>query len=190
MDILFPILDQQARLERWAREPWSEGVEHGPQPRDHRDVYTRVVAREKPGEPELNGPFQRLAEAILRYDIFPHWMLTGVLRRSPVQVGDTVGARYHFFFGLDIFFASRVIEVINEPTRRGFTYRTLDGHPETGEETFSVEKDRTTGAIAVSLRSWSRPGIWLTRLVRPMARWVQVRASYAALNHLQYLVSD
>jgi uncharacterized protein (UPF0548 family) len=185
VQILFPILDQRPRLESWEREQWSEGVVHGPQPGDARDVYERVVARERAGLPEQNGPFRRIAEAILRYDIFPPWMATPVIRRAPVQVGDTLGLRYHFFFGVDIFFASKVIERIDEPSRVGFTYRTLDGHPETGEETFSVEKDMTTGEVTAALRSWSRPGMLWTRLARPLARRIQVRASNAALDHLQ-----
>ena len=69
--------------------------------------------------------------------------------------------------------------------RAGFTFRTLRGHPELGEETFFVEKDAATGAVRVSLRSWSRPGLWLTRLVSPYARRVQVRACHAALDHLE-----
>jgi hypothetical protein len=36
----------------------------------------------------------------------------------------------------------------------------------------------------VSLKSWSRFGLWLTRFAFPYARWVQVRASHAALDHL------
>ena len=42
----------------------------------------------------------------------------------------------------------------------GFKYRTLTGHPELGEETFSVEKDLATGSVVAALRSWSRAGGW------------------------------
>src|SRR5205807_7251921 len=69
--------------------------------------------------------------------------------------------------------------------RAGFTFRTLRGHPELGEETFYVEKDAASGAVRVGLRSWSRPGLWLTRLMSPYTRWVQVRACHAALDHLE-----
>ena len=69
--------------------------------------------------------------------------------------------------------------------RAGFTFRTLQGHPELGEETFFVEKDRASGAVRAGLRSWSRPGLWLTRLMSWFARRVQVRASRAALDHLE-----
>ena len=69
--------------------------------------------------------------------------------------------------------------------RAGFTFRTLRGHPELGEETFFVEKNPVSGAVRAGLRSWSRPGLWLTRLASPFARRVQVRVSRAALDHLE-----
>ena len=37
----------------------------------------------------------------------------------------------------------RVVYVIDEPSRRGFAYGTLPGHPESGEEAFIVEIDET-----------------------------------------------
>jgi uncharacterized protein (UPF0548 family) len=40
----------------------------------------------------------------------------------------------------------RVIRVVDEPDRRGFTYRTLPGHPESGEESFLLER-REDGRI-------------------------------------------
>ena len=53
----------------------------------------------------------------------------------------------------------------------------LIGHPEFGEETFSVEKDMATGRVIVALRSWSRPGTVLAMLCPPWVRRQQVRAS-------------
>jgi uncharacterized protein (UPF0548 family) len=37
----------------------------------------------------------------------------------------------------------RVVDVVDEPTRRGFAYGTLPGHPESGEESFVVELGET-----------------------------------------------
>jgi Domain of unknown function (DUF1990) len=62
------------------------------------------------------------------------------------------------------------------------------GHPVLGEETFSVEKDLATGQIRVALRSWSRPGILLARMLAPAMRLVQGHAVRAALDHLAGLV--
>jgi hypothetical protein len=151
-------------------------------------VYEREVAREAVGDPERAGASLRLAKAISRYEIFPPTLLTGVLRRWPVEVGDTVGGCYHLMPGIDLFFASRVVACFDERVgnlwRSGFTYHTLAGHPELGAETFSVEKDLTTGSVGVALRSWSRPGILLSRVLTPVVRLLQVRASRAALDHL------
>ncbi len=123
------------------------------------------------------------------YEIFPPRLVTGVLRRAPVEPGDSYGICYHFLPGVDLFFGGRVTDSFDGPAdgvwRAGFTFRTLHGHPELGEETFFVEKDVTSGAVRVGLRSWSRPGLWLTRLISPYTRWVQVRACHAALDQLE-----
>jgi len=183
------IFDRSPPLDTWEPRSWSPGVEQGPQLSDRRDSYERVVARETPGDPEPGGPFRRVADSILAYRIFPPWLLTPVLRRSPVQIGDTVGGQYHGFRIVDVFFASRVVERFDEPKgdlwRTGFTYRTLEGHPELGEETFSVEKKRATGEVIAALRSWSRPGLWWTQVASPITRYVQVHASRAALDYLE-----
>jgi uncharacterized protein (UPF0548 family) len=93
-----------------------------------------------------------------------------------------------------MFVASRVVEVFDDATpigwRAGFTYRTLIGHAELGEETFAVEKDRTTGEVTASLTAWSRPGHWLTRLGYPYARWCQKHAGRSALVHLQAIANS
>lgn len=180
-----------ADLTPWQQRPFSAGVELGPRPGDNRDNHERVVAWEEPGPPQAVA--RRLADAVLRFDIFPANLATGVLVRTPLQVGDTVGLRYHFVPGLDLFFAARVIDRFEQSAdgqwRCGFTYRTLQGHPEVGEETFVVEKDLTTGKIIVALRSWSRPGIWLASLTDPITRALQLRAGQSALDHLEQIAN-
>ncbi len=189
MQIIWRFLGIQPRRERLDGLPFSPGVGEGPRPGDRRDSYERVVAREAPGEPEAGGPYRRLARAVRAYEIFPPRLVSGVLRRAPIEAGDTYGICYHFLPGVDLFFGGRATDSFDGPAdgvwRAGFTFRTLCGHPELGEETFFVEKDVRSGAVRVGLRSWSRPGLWLTRLTAPYARWVQVRACRAALDHLE-----
>lgn len=180
-----------ADLAPWEGRPFSRGVEAGPRQRDNRDSHERVVGWESAGLPQENGVCRRLADAVLRFDVFPPELATGVTRRQPLQVGDAVGVRYHFLPGVDVFFASRVIErfdrVEGDLWRAGFVYRTLDGHPELGEEVFCVEKNLTTGQVQVALRSWSRPGTLLAQLGYPLVRRMQLRAGRAALDHLESL---
>lgn len=188
MDIL---LRRPARLDEWEHRPLWPAIADGPGPRDHRDVYEAEVAREPPGPPLSRGPFRAVADAILAYRIFPSSFVTGVLRRSPVELGDTVGIRYHLPLGVDLFFAARVVARFDGADgprwRTGFTYQTLVGHPELGEETFAVEKSVDDGRISASLRSWSRPGTWLAKLGAPVVRRLQVGASRAALRNLRQI---
>ncbi|BDD82520.1 hypothetical protein TPB0596_22830 [Tsukamurella pulmonis] len=66
----------------------------------------------------------------------------------------------------------RVVYVVDEPDRAGFAYGTLPGHPESGEELFSVEL-RPDGAVVAVIAAFSRPGRWYTRLGAPVARALQ-----------------
>lgn len=70
---------------------------------------------------------------------------------------------------------ARVVYLVDEPDRRGFAYGTLQGHPESGEELFLVE--RRDGATWAEVRAFSRPGRWFTRLGAPVVRRMQRRAA-------------
>jgi hypothetical protein len=189
MDWLFRHANADANLARWEAHAFSVGVEQGRRTGDNRDNHERVIGIETPGLPQPAAYAARLADAILRFDVFPSRLADAVLRRRPVEIGDTVGLRYHFVPGVDLFFAARVTDRFEQTTaalwRCGFTYRTLEGHPECGEETFVVEKDLPTGAVKVALRSWSRPGLWIARLGYPVVRAMQLRAGRMALDHLE-----
>jgi uncharacterized protein (UPF0548 family) len=175
------------RLERWDGRPFHAMTRRRG---DRDDVYKRDLAPEPRGEP--GARFRRVHDAIRAYSIFPPSLVTGVTRR-PIELGDTVGVHYRGFRIVRLFFAARVVDVFDGPGvgaaddgwwRAGFRYRTLVGHPELGEETFSVEKELTTGRVRVALRSWSRPGTCLARTFSPIVRRAQVHASHRALDHL------
>jgi uncharacterized protein (UPF0548 family) len=57
----------------------------------------------------------------------------------------------------------RVVAVVDQPTRCGFSYGTLDGHPVSGEEAFIVHR-AVDGEVWLTLRS-------LTRASRGRWRW-------------------
>ena len=193
MRLIWSLLGGEPHLEDWLNRPFSPTVEQGPRATDRRDCFEGVVAVESVGEPEPGGPHRRVARAIFAYEVFPPTLVSPVLLRSPLQVGDTVGILFHFLPGLHVFCGARVLECFDEARdgvwRTGFKYRTLAGHPELGEETFSVEKDMATGRVVAALRSWSRAGTWLTWLAAPYMRHAQVHANKAALAHLASLAS-
>jgi hypothetical protein len=188
LQIVLSVLGGSPNLAEWENRPIWPGIEDGPAKGARQDVYEREIGVEAPGAPESDGIHRRVAAAILRYDIFPPRLVRPVLRRQPIQVGDTVGICYHQAPGLGLFFAARVVACFDEEKnglwRSGFTYQTLVGHPEYGEETFGVEKDVVTGRVRVALRSWSRPGTVLAQMFSWWVRRQQVRAGRAALEHL------
>lgn len=181
-------------LTPWHARPFTAGVAEGPRHGDKRDNHERIVAVEAPGPPADDGPFRRLAAAIFSFHIFPPHMAAGVRDAEPIDVGATIGVCYHWLPGCRLFFAARVYERFDGPVgelwRTGFSYRTLDGHPMCGEETFCVEKNMTTGQITAAVRSWSRPVHWTTRWGYPLARRWQLQAGRAALDHLQGVAAE
>jgi uncharacterized protein (UPF0548 family) len=71
-------------------------------------------------------------------------------------------------------YGCRILRVIDEPTRFGFVYGTIEGHAERGEEVFLVER-RNDGAVIYSLFAMSRPGRWFSWPGIPIARRTQGR---------------
>lgn len=179
----------QEDLAEWESRPVSSSTLAGPQPYSYHDIHRRIVAVEPPGAPVPNGPFRILAKAIRNYNVFPPRLGRGVLRR-PVQVGDAVGLRYYLIPGLHIFFASRVYEVIEEELRSGFSYETLQGHPEAGQETFSVSKDPHSGAVVGCLQAWSQLAPPWPRWLSPLTRPLQYGAGRAALDYFEQLILE
>lgn len=53
----------------------------------------------------------------------------------------------------------RVVYVVDEPNRKGFAYGTLPGHPESGEESFIVERT-DDGSVWLAITALSRPSKW------------------------------
>ncbi|MCX5402209.1 DUF1990 family protein [Streptomyces sp. NBC_00102] len=58
------------------------------------------------------------------------------------------------------------------PTRIGFAYGTLGGHPERGEESFVVEL-ADDGTVWFAVTAFSRPALWYTRLAGPLVPVLQ-----------------
>jgi hypothetical protein len=194
MRIIWRLFGQRPNLSDCETLPLSHGVEAGPAPEDRRSRVERFVAHERPGPPEPDGAYQRLAAAIRAFEVFPSWLLTGLLKRTPLQVGDTFGSCFHTHLGVDLFFAGRVTHSFDEFAdglwRAGFAFQTVQGHPAIGEERFCVEKIVSTGAVRLRIESWSRPALWQTRLAAPFLRWIQTRAVNAALDRMSRLTAQ
>ncbi|MGW0044381.1 DUF1990 family protein [Rhodococcus sp. NPDC003348] len=126
--------------------------------------------------------FSAAADAVLGWDMH---------RRAGVDVTATtlraeVGSRVTLRVGvgpLHLDATCEVVYVVDEPRRRGFAYGTLAGHPERGEELFSVEW-RGDDTVVLNVVAFSRPATWWSRAGAPIARLVQRRITDRYLRAL------
>ena len=83
----------------------------------------------------------------------------------------------------------RIVSVLDTPTRWGFAYGTLPGHPEQGEEAFvvSIAPDQT---VRFEIVAFSRPGDPLVRLSGPIGRRIQNRGTGGYLRALKRFVDQ
>lgn len=130
--------------------------------------------------------FEAASKALL------HW---GVKTRSgfrvePARLSDLrvhEGAEYHLVARVgpvSVREPVRVVAVVDAPTRRGFAYGTLAGHPVSGEEAFVVELT-PDGEVRLVLRSLTRPARGGWGLAFPALlvaqRWYRARYRRALL---------
>ena len=87
---------------------------------------------------------------------------------------------------LSVAIPCRVLDVVDEPRRRGFTYGTLPGHPEAGEEQFVLEH-LPDDLIRFTIRAVSRPASVLARLGGPISRAAQALMTRRYLRALDRL---
>ena len=81
----------------------------------------------------------------------------------------------------------RVVGVVDEPDRFGFTYGTLSVHPEQGEESFTVTRT-ADGSTTFQIVAASRPRQVLARAFPPVARRLQTAATHRYLAAMQAAV--
>lgn len=104
---------------------------------------------------------------------------------ATVTAGDRPVIMAHAF-GLSIREPVEVVEVVELPDRVGFAYRTLPGHPVSGEEAFIVHRDG--GAVLLTIRSLTRPADALPwKLLYPVLLMAQsvARRRYARALRLR-----
>jgi uncharacterized protein (UPF0548 family) len=119
------------------------------------------------------GVFETAAEAVLTWQVH---LQTG-LRVSSSSVRARPGTAVMLGLGIGpvrLIVPCRVVYVVDDSHRRGFAYGTLPGHPESGEESFIVERhDDDTVTFAVT--AFSRPATRLAKAAGPIGRVVQRR---------------
>jgi uncharacterized protein (UPF0548 family) len=136
------------------------------------------------------GCFERAAEALLAWRMHEAAGLR-VCADGAVETGRTVVLGLRLPAGRSLVIPCRVVDVIETPDRCGFAYGTLPGHPERGEERFTVaidgSDDEGEPVVTFETLAISTGGDPLVRLAGPVHRAVQRRwlARYeAALRRL------
>ena len=112
-------------------------------------------------------------EAIRKWRMFPPGWTEIFPQGAAIELGQNVGVLARVF-GLWWLNACRIAGVTSETRRFGFTYVTLPGHVEMGEELFLVEWD-ADDRVWYQIRAVSRPRYWMVWMAYPMARWLQHR---------------
>jgi uncharacterized protein (UPF0548 family) len=113
-----------------------------------------------------------------RFDAAAHQVMRwGMLRGAGVRVKPStevaeVGSTVVVGLG-PVRAPARVVYLIDEENRRGFAYGTLRGHPESGEELFSVRYDPATEAVYAEVTAFSRHATWWSKAAGPITSLLQ-----------------
>ncbi|MFE4666625.1 DUF1990 domain-containing protein [Streptomyces sp. NPDC056716] len=83
----------------------------------------------------------------------------------------------------------RVVWTVDEPRRSGWAYGTLAGHPESGEESFLVERTGD-GTVWFTVTAFSRAAKWYARAGGPATRGLQHAYARRAGSTLRRLCAD
>jgi uncharacterized protein (UPF0548 family) len=132
-------------------------------------------------ETRIGGPetFEPAAQAILTWCM--HRAAGMLVTAEPAHAGQRIVGRLGPFR-----VPCQVIWTLHEPTRAGFGYGTLSGHPEHGEEAFVVEL-RPDG-VWFAVTAFSRPAAWFTRAAGPLVVLLQHGYAHLLGRRLRSLV--
>jgi uncharacterized protein (UPF0548 family) len=135
--------------------------------------YTRDHYRVKIGEGTL--VFEQAVEALKRWAQFDLEWVNVCSTDIPIAEGSMVGLLAHLA-NLWLLFACRIVYVIDEdvPLKKyGFAYGTLAGHPECGEERFTVEWNASDNNVWYDILAFSHPASLLIQAAYPLGRSIQ-----------------
>ncbi|GAA4899112.1 uncharacterized protein (UPF0548 family) [Stackebrandtia albiflava] len=121
----------------------------------------------------LRGDFEAAAEVVMTWEMHRRAGLRPRADAPRAEPGVSVVCRLG-----PLRAPCRVVWTVTEPDRIGFGYGTLPGHPEAGEESFTVSRD-PDGTVWFTVIAYSRPARWFTRLAGPVVPLAQRLAMYA-----------
>ena len=133
--------------------------------------------------------FSAAREALRRWKQFD---LGWVRIANPVPrilPGELVAVEAHTAWLWSINF-SRIVEIVDTPTRFGFLYTTTALHVEEGQERFVVEFDAETESVLYLIEAVSRPRHILVRAGYPFSRVMQHRFARESRARMRRYVKE
>lgn len=141
------------------------GATAGVMPAGYHHVRARRVVGRGPAD------FERAADALLAGEAQRRAGARVELSETPMREGTRVTMR----LGLGILsfrIPCLVVWAERSASVAGFAYGTLPGHPERGEERFTLSL-APSGEVVFEIAAFSKPGRWFTRVGAPLGRLVQ-----------------
>ncbi|WP_298176992.1 DUF1990 family protein [Saccharomonospora sp.] len=124
------------------------------------DTHRRILATERPGPPEPEGPWEHACRLVRDYEFSPPEIVRALYDPTTPLLGRDMllEARFpgiHFYCGV------RITEVVDKTLENGdrtwgWAYETLEGHLERGKVTYEVVKHRGTGQVEFVASSHSQ----------------------------------
>ncbi|RAK63859.1 DUF1990 domain-containing protein [Hymenobacter edaphi] len=129
------------------------------------DDYHTELPAEPPGPPVPGGSFEAAKQVLLNYSFPPPDLITGIFVPDQPLAERVMLLRAQFLF-FKFWFGVRIGGVTDEqqdaPDGReqvwGYNYRTLEGHFEKGQITFTIHKNLASGQVRFQVKAYSQPG--------------------------------
>jgi uncharacterized protein (UPF0548 family) len=118
--------------------------------------------------------FDAARDAFRRWEQFDLGWVRVVNFTPKIALGELVAVEAHAACFWSINF-SRVVEVVDSPTRFGFMYATTEFHVEEGQERFVIDFDPESESVSYLIEAISRPRHLLARIGYPFTRAMQHR---------------
>lgn len=177
------------------------------------DDYETDLPAEPPGPPVPDGSFVRACAVVRDYRFPPPDLVTGIFAPDGPLDGRRMLIRarflgFTFWFGVEVGGVVDEERPVTDPTGAtagttdpaacervwGYHYRTLEGHFEKGEITFTVHKHLGTGRVVFRVHAYSQPD----RIRNPFyrlgfklfGRMLQRRFAHESLARMQELVRE
>lgn len=139
-----------------------------------------------------NHLLDRAADLLWRYDFYPPSVMLHTcdfeLDERPMRPGDRLIQRVRVLpYALDLITMTEIVDILDEPRRKGFTYMTTTRHDELGEWTACVEW-RDDESLVLVVAATSRTGDHIPGVLRPYGRYLQKRAHRLGIARFKRLL--